>query len=424
MNTLSLEQRDKKVIWHPITQHGLGVNFPAVRCAEGAWLELEDGTRLLDAVSSWWVNIHGHAHPVIANAIASQANQFEQLLFGNFTHEPAVRLAEHLIEAVNKGGAELSRCFYSDNGSTAVEVALKMAFQFYKNRGEKNRTRFIALEGSYHGDTLGAMAVTGRDHLHQHFVELFPEVDYVKPGDVAHLETLLSKTPNQYAAMIVEPLIQGASGMQIYARDFLQQVADLCKKSNTLLIVDEIFTGFYRTGTCFAFSQASIKPDFICLAKGITGGFLPLSVTLTSEEVYNAFLSSNVLDAFLHGHSYTANPVACAAGLASWDLLQQVSTQLSIKRIVEKTKQWIEKLAKHPKAKDARCLGTIGAVDIRNFGDYFSGRSRHVTEEAMKHGVFFRPLGSVIYALPPYCVTDDEIDHIYQTMENLLSNMS
>ena len=420
---MNLQARDKKVIWHPTTQHGLGMSFPAVRRAQGAWLELEDGTKLLDAVSSWWVNIHGHAHPVIVDAMAAQTKQFEQILFGNFTHEPAVNLAERLIAAVNGGGADMSRCFYSDNGSTAVEVALKMAFQYYKNHGEKTRTRFIALEGGYHGDTLGAMSVTERGYLHQHFVELFTEVDYVKVGDIASLESLLSKTPAQYAALIVEPLIQGASGMRTYSKDFLQEAAALCKKSGTMLIVDEIFTGFYRTGTCFAFSQAGIQPDFICLAKGITGGFLPLSVTLSTEAVYNAFLSSNVADAFLHGHSYTANAVACAAGVASWDLLQQATTQQAIQKIVAKTKQWIDYFAKHPKVKDARCLGTIGAIEIRDFPGYFSGYSRQITEQAMKHGVFLRPLGAVIYALPPYCVTEEEMDLIYQTMEKILNDI-
>lgn len=423
MNDTLLIERDRKVIWHPFTQHQIDTEILPVVASRGAWLELEDGSHVLDAISSWFVNIHGHAHPKIASAIYQQAMRFEHAIFARFTHEPAVKLAELLINAMQSRGLTLSRCFYSDNGSTAVEAALKMTFQYHKNRGDDKRIRFIALHGSYHGDTIGSMSVSTRNHFNRYFNELMPDVDYVKPDDIATLKKLLSAKPQQHAAMIIEPMIQGVVGMQMHSAEFLREVAEICKNEHILLIADEAFTGFYRTGKAFAFEHAGIKPDLICLAKGITGGSLPLSATLTTETIFNGFLSDDVGRAFLHGHSYTANPIACAAAIASWELLHTPQTQQAIMRISNKTRDCILRLAKHPRVANARCIGTIGAVDIRNCPDYFSGFSRKIASNALKQGVLLRPFGEVVYAVPPYCVTDAEIDRIYKTIENVLDNL-
>lgn len=418
-----LMERDRRVIWHPFTQHGLAPNFLPVTSAKGAWLELSDGTRIIDAIASWWVNIHGHAHPKIAQAIFAQAQRLEHVIFSNCTHEPAVKLAEILLEATCAGGASLTRCFYSDNGSTAVEVALKMAYQFHKNQGIKTRTRFLALSNGYHGDTLGCMSVSERDGFHRHFTELFAPTDFVVAEDIAAFKKLLAENADQYAAMIVEPMIQGSGGMRFHSAEVLRELATLCHEAKILLICDEAFTGFYRTGKCFAFEHAGIKPDLLCLAKGITGGFLPLAVTLATEKIFEAFYSQEMAQTFFHGHSYTANPLACAAALASWELLQQTETQSAIRAITARTQQWVERLAQHPHAENARALGTIGAVNIRNFPGYFSGFGRKITEMAIQSGVLLRPLGSVLYALPPYCVTEPELDQIYETMQEILNEL-
>jgi adenosylmethionine---8-amino-7-oxononanoate aminotransferase len=410
--------RDRELLWHPYTQHGLGREILPVRSGQGAWLELEDGRRVLDAISSWWVNVHGHSHPAIVRAIQEQASRLEHVLFAGFTHEPAVRLAEALIGAAREAGARSTRVFYSDNGSTAVEAALKMAYQFHSNRGEKGRTGFLALRGSYHGDTLGAMAAGDPEGFHSIFRPLMPAVDFVDPGDLPALEEMIARKGTGLAAMIVEPLVQGASGMRMYPPEFLRKASALCRQAGILFICDEVFTGFFRTGTCFAFEQAAIAPDLVTLSKGITGGFLPLAVTLATEEVFDAFKGTDIRQAFLHGHSYTANPIACAAALASWRLLQEPECQRRIARIAEVTRERISALARHPGIKAARSLGTIGAIEIGQ-GGYFTSGTRDLAREAIERGVLLRPLGETLYSVPPYCVTDQELGLLFDAMEAL-----
>jgi adenosylmethionine-8-amino-7-oxononanoate aminotransferase len=408
---------DSERIWHPYTQHGLGREILPVRSGSGAWLELKDGRRVIDAISSWWVNIHGHANPVIAAAIAEQAGKLEHVIFAGFSHEPAARLGEALVGAARGAGARSSRAFFSDNGSTAVEVALKMAYQFQLNRGEKGRTKFLALRGSYHGDTLGAMAASDPDGFHAIFRKLMPEVEFVEPGDGGALKTLLAERGHEFAAMIVEPLVQGASGMKMHKPSFLTECAAACRDAGVIFICDEIFTGFYRTGTLFAFEQAGLSPDLICLSKGITGGFLPLAVTLATEEMFEAFKGPEIRQAFLHGHSYTANPIACAAALASWELLGRSETKQRIARICELTRERVARLS--ALGRNARALGTIGAIDLEGEG-YFASRKRDLSSEAIGKGVLLRPLGNVLYAVPPYCVSDEELGRVYDVMEELL----
>ncbi len=426
MKNFSLSQRDRQVIWHPYSQHGLNRQILPVVKSHGAYLELEDGQKILDAISSWWVNLHGHAHPALVHAAQKQASQLEQVIFAGFTHEPAIELAEALIQYSPLNKARMSKVFYSDNGSTAVEVALKMAYQFHWNQGIRTRKKFLALSQSYHGDTLGAMAVGEPDGFHQLFRSLLPHVDFIELGQLNHLQERLKVNGNQYAAFIFEPLVQGAAGMRSVNIDFLEKAVELCQEKGVLAICDEVFTGFYRTGKCFAFEHTQIVPDLICLSKGITGGFLPLAVTLTSEKVYEAFLSQEIKTAFLHGHSYTANPIACAVALESWKLLWSQECQSRIQEICRITQDRISKMFAHRKIKDARCFGTIGAIEMKLDLNYFSsqaGQTVNLLDAALKKNVLLRPLGNVVYAVPPYCIKNSELHRIYDVMEELADDL-
>lgn len=420
MRETSLIQRDRSAIWHPYSQHGLHPLSLPVKSARGAYLELEDGARVLDGISSWWVNLHGHSHPKIAAAIHEQAQKLEHVIFSGFTHEPAVRLAEVLLNATTQRGGKYSKVFYSDNGSTAVEAALKMAYQFYQNRREKTRQKFIALKHSYHGDTLGAMAVSEPEGFHQIFRKILPRVEFVDAGDLDQLERLLSDEPGDYAAFIFEPMIQGAGGMRVYDAKYLSEAVSLCQRYGVLTIGDEVFTGFYRTGKCFSFEHCGIAPDLLCLSKGITGGFLPLAVTLATEDVFSAFVSDELSRAFLHGHSYTANPIACAAALESWGLLQEPECLSRIEMISSVTRKHVQRLAKERGVRSARCLGTVGAVELETPQTYLSGTSQSWMQRAVKRGVLLRPLGNVLYAVPPYCLEETEVTRVYETMEELI----
>ena len=416
-----INERDSQYVWHPYTQHGHNDSILSVKKAKGAYLTLEDGRDILDGISSWWVNLHGHGHPKIVQAIAAQAESLEHVLFAGFTHEPAVRLSEVLIGAMAERKTKISKVFFSDNGSTAVEVALKMAFQYHLNTSGEERPRFLALHKSYHGDTFGAMAVGEPEGYHKIFRGLIPRVDFVNPGDINELEKTLEQNHKEYSCFILEPLIQGAGGMNFYSIEYLKRVSELCRQYNILLVCDEVFTGFYRTGLAFAFEHAEIAPDLICISKGITGGFLPLAATLTTQKIFDAFLSKEVSKAFLHGHSYTANPIACAAALASWDLLMSDSTQKNIQQISETTKKALETLSQNKSAFDTRSLGTVGAVTMNFDFNYMSDAGRWFKTRALEKGVLLRTLGHVLYSVPPYCVTSDEVTCIYKTIDELMT---
>ena len=416
----ALITRDAAVLWHPYTQHALGEWPLAVDSARGAWLTLADGRRLLDAISSWWVNLHGHGHPAIVRTLAEQAARLEHVLFAGCTHEPAVRLGERLVALANAGGAKLERVFYSDNGSTAVEVALKMAYQAAQQRGETARTRFLALRGAFHGDTLGAMAVGEPAGFHGVFRPLLAPVDFVRPDDLADLERALETRGGEYAALIVEPLVQGAAGMRMHSSAFLSAAARLCGVHGVLLVVDEVFTGFGRTGTIFAFEQARIAPDFLCLSKGLTAGCLPLAATLTTRAVFECFQGRGIDRAFLHGHSFMANPLACAVANTSLDLLLDPVATARRAVLAERTRIHVAELSAHPALVRPRHLGLIGAADLRAGGAYGGDTSRHLRRAAAARGVLLRPLGDVLYAVPPYCVTDDELATIYRVLSEIV----
>lgn len=424
MNPTRITELDEKYVWHPYTQHGLGEAFLPVTSAKEATLYLEDGNTLLDAISSWWVNVLGHGNPAVSHAIQTQCQKLDHVLFAGFTHEPAVKLAQELVEY----NRNFSKVFYSDNGSTAVEIALKMAYQYFVHESTKQgtantRKKFLALHGSYHGDTFGAMAVGSPNGLHPCFRELLAPVDFVHPGNWSELEARIRQCGNEYAAFIVEPLIQGASGMKTYPAEYLKKATELCRAAGIFTIYDEVFTGFYRTGTCFAYEQVGVNPDFLCLSKGITGGSLPLAATLVTQKVFDGFCSDQLSQAFLHGHSYTANPIACAAALATWSELQQPKMKQKIATIAAQTQTLARQLESHPAVQEVRTLGTIGAIELKGTTGYFSNQSKEIRALSIQRGILLRPLGNVIYTVPPYCVTEAEMVQIYRCIAEILDEI-
>ncbi len=421
-------------IWYPFSQAKTAIEPLKVKAAQGVWLELEDGRRIIDCISSWWVNLYGHAHPKIAQAIFQQAQQLEHVIFAGFTHDPAERLAEQLTSLLP---GDLSRVFFSDDGSTSVEVALKMAYQYWVNLGQK-RSTFIAFEGSYHGDTFGAMSVGSRSPFSQAFSDLLFEVEFL-PFPATHLqdqeaslrealvinklENRLIQNPDRYAAIIIEPLVQGAGGMRICRPEFMQQLRRISQQFNVLLIFDEVMTGFGRTGAVFASDRAGVTPDIICLSKGITGGFLPLAVTVCTETLYNAFYSEDAHKALYHGHSYTANPLGCAAALASLELLAEFKP--AFQGLEAKHLAHCQALQSLPQVEKLRVMGTIAAMDLITPATpgYFNQIAQPFRQAAIAQGLLLRPLGNVLYLMPPYCITDAQLADTYAGIQTLIQTL-
>lgn len=426
----TLVDRDKALVWHPFTQEQTALaRLPVVR-GNGPWLYDEDNNAYLDLVSSWWVNLFGHARPEIAASIAAQANTLEHVLFAGCTHEPAVQLCEALNQMLPP---ELGKFFFSDNGSTAVEVALKMAHQYWRNVCSQERRLFIGFHGGYHGDTVGAMSVGAHCGYHDQFRSFFfesvavpfPEtwqddqdVDAREAAALDALETSLKQHAGQVAAMIVEPLVQGAAGMRMCRPQFIAQAVALARAHDTLVIFDEVMTGFGRTGTRFAFEQTGVVPDFLCVSKGITGGFLPLALTITSDPIYQAFLSDTADKAFSHGHSYTANPLACAAALASLTLLNTAETTKVWQRLTQDHKSGLHMLLQTvPCIERVRQCGTIAAFDLPE--DYPSAASQ-LHQCFLQEGLLLRPIGRTVYLMPPYVVTGEQLHNAYERIAHVL----
>ncbi|HEY8782799.1 MAG TPA: adenosylmethionine--8-amino-7-oxononanoate transaminase [Mucilaginibacter sp.] len=411
---MNLTDRDLKVIWHPYTQMKTAPPPIAIVRGEGACLFDENGKKYIDAVSSWWVNIHGHAHPYIAQKVAEQLKKLEHVIFAGFTHEGAIELAERLLTILPNNQQKV---FYSDNGSTAVEVAIKMCLQYWHNQGE-NRTKILAFKNAYHGDTFGAMAVSGRSAFTAAFDSLLFEVEFIDLPDESNIKNLKSQISNlksQLACFIFEPLVQGAGGMIMYEAKYLDQLMAHCRKEGVLMIADEVFTGFGRTGKAFACNHVSQQPDIMCFSKGLTGGTMALGLTTCSWQIYDAFLSDDRLKTLFHGHSFTANPVACSAALASLDLFLDESTTRNILRIENSHRQFAMKIKHHPKVKNIRQTGTILAMEWQTGDDtsYFNSLRDILYHYFLDAGIILRPLGNIIYILPPYCITDEELNYIY-----------
>ena len=432
MDNDSIVKRDLRVLWHPCTQMKDHEWLPlvAIKKGDGIWLEDFDGRRYMDAVSSWWVNLFGHANPRINNAIKAQVDQLEHVLLAGFTHEPIVELSEKLVTITPPG---LDRCFYADNGSAAVEVALKMSFHYWRNQGQPRKTKFITLSNSYHGETLGALAVGDVALYKDTYGPLLMEAITVPSPDCFHRDTgeswhdysermfeqmnvALRAHSDEVCAVIVEPLIQCAGHMRMYHPVYLKRLRQACDEHNVHLIADEIAVGFGRTGTLFACEQAGITPDLMCLSKGLTGGYLPLAVTMTTRRIYDAFYDDyRKLSAFLHSHSYTGNPLACRAALATLDIFEQDAVIDNNRRLASVMTDAIAHLSDHPHVAEIRQHGMVAAIEMvqdkatKTPYPWQERRGLKVYQHALTRGALLRPLGNVIYFMPPYVITEDEL---------------
>ncbi len=402
--------------------------IPIVK-GEGTYIIDAEGNRYLDAISSWWVTIHGHAHPYIAEKLYEQARTLEQVIFAGFTHEPAVRLAERLLGVLP---GNFSRIFYSDNGSTATEVAIKMALQYWWNNGEQKRNKVLAFNNSYHGDTFGAMSVSQRSVFTSAFQDKLFEVVFIDTPAVGSRQSAvesheLAAIPwDEVACIIYEPLVQGAGGMLMYEPAGLDVLLKKCHEHEVICIADEVMTGFGRTGKLFASAYMEEQPDIICLSKGLTGGTMALGVTACTQRIYEAFLQEDTLKTFFHGHSFTANPLACAAALASLDLLEKESCLDNIERIGRQHRAFAASLAAEFPAstKNIRSLGTLFAFElIQGKDEYLNNIGKEITKKALAQGVYIRPLGNTVYLMPPYCITEEELVKVYKVIREILSEM-
>jgi adenosylmethionine---8-amino-7-oxononanoate aminotransferase len=409
-------------IWHPFTQHAVLPDSIFIDRAEGAYLFTKSGERIIDGISSWWVNIHGHGHPRIVAAVRAQAAKLDQVIFAGFTHEPAEELAAKLIEITPEN---LTRVFFSDSGSTAVEVALKMALGYWAHHGERRRG-IVALEHAYHGDTFGAMSVGARGAFNAPYDPFLFDVHRLpfphqanEHATVEAFERLLRTQAGDIAALIVEPLVLGAAGMMMYGREVLRALHALCRRYGVIFIADEVMTAWGRTGTRFACDQAAVDPDIVCLSKGLSGGFLPLAVTLATEEIYRAFYSTDRARTFFHSSSFTGNPLACAAACASLGLWDDEPVMQRIARIADDLAALVPRLKQRPDVEHVRQTGTIVALDVRSADrGYLSDISPRLYRYFITHGVLLRPIGQTVYILPPYCSTREDLEFIVETIED------
>ncbi len=438
----NLLARDRRCLWHPYTQMLTAPEPLPIERGQGVYLYTEDGRKILDGISSWWVNIHGHSNPRLNQALARQARELEHVVFAGCTHRPAVELAEALVSRLPKG---LTRIFYSDNGSTAVEVALKMAYQYWKNLGQDRHT-FIALNNAYHGDTIGAMSVSEDSIFTVSFQRfLFTVVRVMSPhcyhcplglkrescriDCLTDLEFRLRSKTKSVAAVIVEPMLQGAGGMIVWPSEFLKGVRKLCDEYGTLMIADEVLTGFGRTGRMFACEHASITPDIMCLSKALTAGYLPMGATAATEAIYEAFLSNDRMKTFFHGHSYTANPLACAVALESLKIFEEEAVLSRVQRLEEQLRRRLEPLKAFPQVGDVRVIGGVGILELVRDKDsgsahgYLNTIGPMLTAEFLRRGLLLRPLGNVLYFMPPYVITESETDWAIDQIIDVLKNL-
>ena len=421
---MNLIERDLKVIWHPYTQMKTASPPVPIVKGEGALLFDENGKKYIDGVSSWWVNIHGHSHPYIAQKVAEQLTKLEHVIFAGFTHPTAVELAERLLAILPDNQQKV---FYSDNGSTAIEVAIKMCLQYWNNQGQ-TRTKMLAFKNAYHGDTFGAMAVSGRSAFTAAFDSLLFEVEFIdlpNAENIVSLKSQISSLKSQLACFIFEPLVQGSGGMIMYEAQYLNELIAHCRNEGVLTIDDEVFTGFGRTGKPFAANHFNEQPDIMCFSKGLTGGTMALGLTTCTQQIFDVFLSDDKLKTLFHGHSFTANPVACSAALASLDLFLDPATAENIERIKNAHAQFAERVKHHPKIKTVRQTGTIIAIEWETGGNasYFSSLRDRLYHYFLDAGIILRPLGNIIYILPPYCITDADLNYIYSKIEQALGEI-
>ena len=439
-------ERDLAHNWHPYTQMKECETLPPlfIEKAEGLKLYDDEGNTYYDTISSWWCNIHGHRHPRIVRAIRDQLDSLDHILFGGFTHQPAIELSEKLVSMTPRN---LNRVFYGDNGSTAIEIAMKMSFQYWHNIGRLNKHKFVSLDYGFHGDTVGTMSVSGLDIFNQVFSPLFfPAFKVPTPytyrseeaddlscaiAKAAILEDLLEKHHDEIAAMVIEPMVLGAGGMIMYHAEYLWRARELTRKYGVHLICDEIAVGFGRTGKMFASEHANVSPDFMCLSKGLTSGTLPISATLTTNEIYNSFLGDySEYKTFFHGHTYTANPIACAAALGSIAVLEEENSLAHVHKITPHFQKGIKEFERYSYVGESRSLGLIGALELvknKETKEPFEDTrkvSMTIYRIGLKHGLLLRPMGSVVYLYLPLCVTEDELSDIFARMHSVFEEVS
>lgn len=420
----SISERDQKYIWHPLTQHKLNPELLAIKSAKGAILKDENGNTYIDAIASWYTSMYGHCHPKIIDKVQAQMQTLDQVVFSGFTHEPAVELSEKLIKILPKNQAKL---FFNDNGSTATEIGIKMALQYHHNQGH-DRKVMLALEDGFHGDTFGAMSVSSLSVYNGAFEDHFIEVIRIpKPNGrnneevIQRLNTIIEE--HNIAGFIYEPLVQGAAAMQTYDLAGLDEILKICQQNDIICVADEVMTGFGKTGRHFASDYLKQKPDVICLSKALTAGMLGMGITSCTKKVYKAFYADDVSKGLFHGHTYTGNPLACAAAIAGIELLTSEETQTSIKNIMSLNQMFGNKMQKHPKVKNIRQIGVILALDVDLQTERYGNTRDQIFKFFMDRGVFLRPLGNTIYILPPYVITEKQLSKIYATIEEYLDGL-
>ena len=428
---------DRRHVWHPYTQMLTAPTPIPIERAEGVYLFTADGREILDGVSSWWVNIHGHSHPRLNEALTRQCTRMQQVIFAGATHEPGARLAARLAEVTQPG---LDHTFYSDNGSTAVEVGMKMASQYWTNRGETQRTLLAGLTNAYHGDTFGTMAVGGTPTFHDAFAPLLfetrrfhsglrapadppPAGSLTGPND-GSLEEVLERDGDRIAGVIIEPMLQGAGGMLVWPASFLREARELCDRHGVLLIADEVLTGFGRTGKMFACEHGPVTPDIICLSKALTGGYMPLAATLATDAIYEAFLSEDRGKTLFHGHSYTGNALSCAVALESLAVLEDERVLERVGRLESLMTRRLKPIGRRDGVADVRGIGGVAAIELRPRGSISSGYldpvGPRLAEELLRRGILLRTLGNVLYFIPPYVITDDEAERVFDAIDDVL----
>lgn len=419
---MTLKERDTKHLWHPLTQHKLHPEAIALTKAKGCVLTDEDGKEYIDAIASWYTCMYGHCNDYITNRVSAQMQKLDQVVFSGFTHEPAVKLSEALIQILPKNQNKL---FFSDNGSTSVEIGIKMALQFHFNQGKTYNT-LIAFEDGFHGDTFGAMSVSGLSVYNGPFEEFFLNVKRIPTPNGTNHDTIINSLHNiikdhKVAGFVYEPLVQGAAAMKMHDAEGLGLILKFCKENNIVTIADEVMTGFGKTGKYFASDYMETKPDIMCLSKALTAGLMPMAITSCSQDIYNAFYSDDIGKGLFHGHTYSANPLACTAALAGLELLQSEEIQHNISRIKESHEVFNLRIKQHPKVKSTRQIGVIFALDLKTEMSRYGNVRDRLFQFFMNQGVFLRPLGSTIYIQAPYVISDEQLEQVYQTIEEALS---
>ena len=418
---MSLKERDKKHIWHPLTQHKLHPETIAITKATGCILIDEDGNEYIDAIASWYTCMYGHCNPYITEKVASQMQVLDQVVFSGFTHEPAVKLSEALIDILPNNQNKL---FFSDNGSTSVEIGIKMALQYHFNRGEK-RNVLIAFEDGFHGDTFGAMSVSGLSIYNGPFEDFFLDVKRIPTPNGENHDTILNQlevltNTHKIAGFVYEPLVQGAAAMKMHNAEGLNKILKFCKAHHIITVADEVMTGFGKTGTYFASDHLENKPDIICLSKALTGGLLPMAITSCSQSIYDAFYSDDMSKGLFHGHTYSGNPLSCAAALAGIELLKSDVIQNNIKLIISSHEHFGKHIEKHPKVASVRQTGIIFALDLDVKMERYGNLRDKLFQFFMNNGVFLRPLGNTIYIQSPYVISKEQLQKVYQVIEDAL----